>query len=151
MCQDLNEIYIPISKLRAKPRMTRGKKWKHKTYFAWVEELVTLARAQGFFELAPQHEVVFYVPFLAKMKKPERETLTGKNAAHQRTPDLDNLWKALNDSLLPHSDRGDSMVWAGIPIKIWSEKAGIYIKNLSPDDPRIWAIVERANNFKEKR
>ena len=173
ICTEENGVIIPVRdgelviesqefycKLRPvpKPVMTTRSARFNPRYWTFKEEISKLAKEAGF-TLAAQNVIVFYVPMPKSWDKAKathdwergkkKDFFRGK--PHQATPDDSNLLKALEDCLLPKNTGGDEKIWATTPIKIWSDDPGIYIKNLPPDDPRIWAIIERANNYKEKR
>jgi len=108
-----------------KPRMTHADRRIPRPpvtrYWAFKDELNILAKQDGF-ELPDAFEVTFYLPMPKSWSKKKKAAMQGQ--PHQQVPDLDNLEKALLDSLLPGDDSG---VWRKLSQKIWDYEGGIII------------------------
>jgi Holliday junction resolvase RusA-like endonuclease len=72
-------------------------------------------------EVPESCELVFYMPFPLGYSDKKRLELEGK--PHQFKPDLDNLIKALLDSVL----KSDERVWNISAMKVWSKRCGIEV------------------------
>ncbi len=107
----------------AKPRMTVGDRANYrpvtKRYWAFKKNLIVQAKQQGF-ELGPRHKITFYMKI---PKSYSKKKLDGK--PHQKRPDLDNLCKAVWDSLL----REDSTCHYLVVSKKYSTEPRIVIEN----------------------
>ena len=105
-----------------KPRQTQSDKWKKRPsvmrYRAFADE-VRYKRVD-----MPEFgsHVIFYMPMPKSWSKKKKKEMAG--TAHQQKPDVDNLIKALKDSLFAD----DSHIWDYRITKIWSEMGGIEIK-----------------------
>jgi len=104
-----------------KPRMTKSDAWKKRPsvlrYWAF-KDAVQLAK----FKLPKRGaHVVFCLPMPKSWSKKKKEQMNGK--AHEQTPDLDNLIKALGDSVY-QNDSGISDIRAS---KIWGNEGAIFI------------------------
>jgi len=112
----------------AKPRMTQADKWQQRPavlrYWAFKDELQRQAGEQGF-TLPSAFAVTFYLPMPQGWSHKHKIEMLGK--PHQTKPDLDNLCKSLNDSLLPDDD---STVWAINARKLWALEGAIIIEVL---------------------
>jgi Holliday junction resolvase RusA-like endonuclease len=110
----------------AKPRMTRADTWKKRPiverYWAF-KDLITLQAAKQGFKLADCYRVVFYMEMPKSWSQKKKKEMNGK--FHRQRPDIDNMIKSINDSLLQE----DSGVFYVVAIKKWSEKPGISIEN----------------------
>jgi len=82
-----------------KPRMTRRDKWAKRPcvlrYRKFCDEIRHETRG---FQLSGSFKIVFYLSMPKSWSKKKRDLMRGQ--AHQETPDLDNLLKAVNDALL---------------------------------------------------
>ena len=131
MPEQLSRVEINIRPV-AKPRMTQSDKWRERPavvkYRAFADELrlkVNLAD----FRLSGSFVVSFFIPVPKSASKREKATLD--MTPHLKTPDLDNLLKALNDIL---SSDNDSHIWSISASKLWTIGPGkIIIQNV--DDP----------------
>jgi Holliday junction resolvase RusA-like endonuclease len=107
----------------AAPRMTRADAWKKRPvvlqYRAFRDEI----RARHITLPIPSH-IVFYMPMPASWSKRKREAMHLK--PHEQIPDVDNLLKALLDSLF----QADGHVWSIWAEKRWSADPGIQITSL---------------------
>lgn len=109
----------------AKPRMTRSDKWNERPavlrYWAFKDELQREAGRQGFI-LPPAFTVTFYIPMPQSWSKAKKQRYLHK--PHQQKPDLDNLIKALNDSL---ASEDDTYIWFVNACKVWALEGAIMI------------------------
>lgn len=112
----------------AKPRMTQSDKWQRRPavvrYWAFKDRLCQQAQERGF-ELGESFRVTFYLPMPRSWSRAKRARMEGQ--PHRDRPDLDNIIKALEDSLLPDNDSG---VWAIEARKVWASEGRIVIENL---------------------
>jgi Holliday junction resolvase RusA-like endonuclease len=105
-----------------KPRMTRSDKWKKRPcvlrYWAFRDE-VRLKKV-----ILPESgaEIIFHMPMPNSWTGKRKEAWNG--TPHRRTPDLDNLIKALGDAIYSQ----DKHMWNFKASKIWAYEGGIEIK-----------------------
>lgn len=103
-----------------KPRMTQRDKWQKRAcvlrYRAFKDQ-VRLRRVK----LTPACKVIFRLPFPRSWPEDIQAQLDGK--PHKCRPDLDNLVKALLDSLFAE----DSHVWEIQAEKRWARKGSIEV------------------------
>jgi len=120
-----NTIVLPVPP-NSKPRMTQADKWKGrqivKKYYVF-KDAVKLICASSKFVLGDNIEVIFYMQIPESMSKKKRLELDG--TPHQKKPDIDNLLKAVMDSLL----ESDSNVHTVTAKKVWSLDPRIEITN----------------------
>lgn len=109
-----------------KPRMTRRDKWKKRPCVMRYRRFKDQCRAHRV-ELPQPCKVVFYIPIPSGWSQSEQEAVW--NQPHTRTPDLDNLLKALCDAVLLN----DSKIWNVRAEKRWSYEAGIEIVPLEDE------------------
>lgn len=113
----------------AKPRMTQADKWKQRPavlrYWDFKDELRSQAMRQGF-TLGEAFRVTFYLPMPQSWSKRKRAKMAGTK--HQGRPDLDNLEKAVADSLAPEND---SYIWHKVSYKVWASEGRIVIENIA--------------------
>jgi Holliday junction resolvase RusA-like endonuclease len=109
----------------AKPRMTRRDKWAKRPavmkYFAFKDKIKQIGLnlpENGF-------RATFVIALPKGTPKRDRPKLIGKR--HLKRPDIDNLLKALQDSVFSE----DSHVWNVHAVKVWGEKGQIIIENLN--------------------
>ena len=98
---------------RPKPRMTKKSVWKHMDYFKWAGVLKAMKPEVNWIPLSIQ--------FVLPMPKswPEKKKKLFDGTEHLPTPDLDNMIKAIKDSLL----KNDSKVWCyGEMSKVWGRE-----------------------------
>lgn len=111
-----------------KPTMTHADRWKQRRcvihYREYCDLLRTLAMKHRF-RLGDAYRVIFYIPVSESWSMKKKREHVG--LMHQETPDVDNLLKALNDSLRPGDDK---RIWTCPPYKFWSWTPGIAIQNL---------------------
>jgi Holliday junction resolvase RusA-like endonuclease len=108
-----------------KPRMTRADKWKKRPcvlqYRAFCDDLRLKTRG---FQLSGSYKIIFYLSMPKSWSKKKRDLMRGQ--AHQKTPDLDNLLKAVNDALLEQ----DKIIFQIEASKWWADEGEIIIQNL---------------------
>ena len=113
---------IPV----AKPRMTQADKWKKRLvviqYWTYRDEIFYGALAQGY---RPSFELMmeFEMPMPKSWPESKKKRMDGE--PHQQTPDIDNLEKAILDSLF----EDDKKVHKVMATKIWSYEGKLVIKN----------------------
>jgi len=111
----------------AKPRMTQADRWKKRPivekYWTFKDNIVRQAKKQNFV-LGRAYKVTFYIPLPKSISKKEKEKRLGK--AHLIRPDLDNMLKSLNDTLMSE----DSGVFYVTCQKKWAEEGKIIVENL---------------------
>jgi Holliday junction resolvase RusA-like endonuclease len=136
--RELRTFFIEITP-NTKPRMTRSDKWKNNPnhtdprkrqrkpvtqYFRFKDELRKKCKEIGLERIpASIYTLKFYIKMPDSWSKKKRELLNGK--FHQQTPDIDNLTKALFDSL-EVQDNYIAEISNGYG-KYWAEKAGILL------------------------
>lgn len=108
-----------------KPRMTTADKWKKRPcvlqYRAFCDEL-RLKSCN--FQSSGSFKIRFFLSMPKSWSKKKRDLMRGQ--AHQETPDLDNLLKAVNDVLL----KQDKVIFQIDASKWWADKGKIIIQNL---------------------
>ena len=109
-----------------KPRMTKRDKWTKRDcvdrYYSFKDSIRQEAKKQKF-ELSDSFTIKFYVPMPKSWSKKKREAMFFK--PHTQKPDIDNMLKAVMDSLLVD----DSSVHTVKMTKMWSIIGEIHIKN----------------------
>ena len=110
----------------AKPRMTQADRWKKRLvvlhYWVYRDEIFYGALAQGYrtsFELIME----FIIPMPKSWPETKKVKMDGE--PHQQTPDIDNLEKAILDSLF----LDDKKVHKVMASKIWGRSGKVAIKN----------------------
>lgn len=109
-------------------------------YLAFKEELAWKAKVKKFV-LPDCFSVDFYLSFPKSFSSKRRQELEGK--PHQVKPDIDNLLKAILDTLKPE---GDETVWGAPPYKYWSKNPRIEI-TIDAKRPKDWLVVETQLRF----
>lgn len=112
-----------------KPRATRSDKWNKRPcmlqYWQFKDDLRKECDRLNLTELKPQlQSLIFYIPMPDSWSKKKKLLMKGK--PHQQSPDLDNITKALWDSMLTqdnyiYSIKGE---WG----KYWAEKGQIILE-----------------------
>lgn len=106
----------------AKPRMTQRDRWMKRNVVVRYYHFANHIRL-----LNPKIEwegvsLQFVLPMPKSWSKKKRAEMNGR--PHKQTPDLSNMIKAIEDSLL----KDDSRVWHyGLMMKTWGEKGCIII------------------------
>lgn len=121
--QTFNFIGTPV----AKPRMTKADTWKKRPvvekYWKFKDNIKAQAKRQGF-KLGQAYKVTFYLPLPKSMSMKRKQVMIGK--PHKLRPDLDNLLKSLNDTLMEE----DSGVYYITAQKKWAIGGKIIVENL---------------------
>ncbi len=114
------------------PRQTRADAWKHRDvilrYRAFRDELRKQAEEQDF-TLTDQFSIDFWMPMPASWSKRKNDAMFG--TPHQQKPDVDNLFKAVVDCLMPD----DASIWATSITKRWGTTGLIVIETAEDDLP----------------
>lgn len=115
----------PIEPVAA-PRMTARDKWKRRPcvlqYYAFRDEV----RARGV-KLDSPCKVTFFISMPQSWSKRKKADFAGR--PHINTPDIDNLLKALLDSVFKDAD--DAHIWSVWPEKRWAETGHITVENFT--------------------
>lgn len=101
---------IPIPK----PRMTRNSSYRYIDYWKYKDKLKELAHENNLVIHQELKDIVFVIPFPKSYSNKKKKDLDGK--PHTLKPDLDNLIKAFQDSLLDndsfiHTYKNISKIW----------------------------------------
>lgn len=102
--------------------MTRSDKWRKRPvvlrYFEYAEKLRLLSPESNWEKLS----IHFVMPMPSSWSKKKKDIM--RNKPHKQKPDLDNLIKAYQDSLL----KDDSRVWKyGVMMKTWGDEGCIIL------------------------
>jgi len=123
----MNDKFILTGIPVAKPRMTRSDAWKKRPvvmkYWAFKDNINVQAKKQKF-ELGKAYRVTFYIPMPKSMSIKNKKLYDGK--PHLLRPDLDNMLKSLNDTLMDE----DSSVHYVVCSKKWAYEGKIIVENL---------------------
>jgi len=110
-----------------KPRMTRADNWKKRPivekYWTFKDKINIQAKKQNFV-LGRAYKVTFVMPLPKSISAKEKAKRLGQ--AHVIRPDLDNMLKSLNDTLM----KEDSGVFYVVCQKMWGEEGKIIVENL---------------------
>jgi len=120
----MKRLIIPITPI-PKPRMTAKSFWSKpaKRYFNYSDELKILVGDRVNDIDWEDLEIDFILPMAKSWSKKKKAAHNGQ--PHKNRPDLDNLIKAIQDSLFEE----DSHIWQyGRMRKIWGYIGGIEIK-----------------------
>lgn len=104
-----------------KPRQTRSDRWKQRPAVMRYRSFKDEIRANRVSIPDSGARIVFVMPMPATWSKTKKMLMRG--APHQQTPDIDNLLKALLDSIFDN----DSHIWDVYAAKIWGETGMIKI------------------------
>ena len=101
---------IPIPK----PRMTRNSSYRYIDYWDYKDKLKKLAHENNLVIHQELKNIIFVIPFPKSYSNKKKKDLDGK--PHTLKPDLDNLIKAFQDSLLDndsfiHTYKNISKIW----------------------------------------
>jgi len=111
----------------SKPRMTQRDKWKKRPattkYFAFKDEVKRL----GITVNESGDHITFIIPMPKSWSRKKMIEMDGM--PHQQRPDVDNLTKALLDSIYEE----DAGVWDIRTTKVWGALGKITIENGSMD------------------
>ena len=111
-------VTVPVTPI-PKPRMTRSDKWKKRPcverYWAYKDALrAAVELPDGLDNLMCR----FYLPLPKSWSKKKKAAMAG--AGHRQRPDIDNLTKAVFDSLLAE----DSGIAYSVNCKMWEDEKG---------------------------
>lgn len=110
-------------------------------YNAYKEEIRYWADKNDFVMPLGYFAIWFYLPFPQSWRKPKRDIMGGK--PHMSTPDLDNMLKAIFDSIMPRRNRisgdkgaDDRKIHNYAAWKVWDQPGAerIVIAEYSPDE-----------------
>jgi Holliday junction resolvase RusA-like endonuclease len=115
---------IPVGK----PRMTKRDKWKHRPvvdhYYAFKDQLRLQANIMGLRDLPGEIGAITFILPMADSWSESKKVRYDKKP-HQQKPDLDNMNKALFDSL----NVEDKNIWyVGKNMKVWGRVGKIIIE-----------------------
>lgn len=103
-----------------KPRMTQRDRWKKRPIVLRYHKFKDSCREHSV-ALTDSISVMFLIQMPKSWSKKKRLKMDGE--PHKKTPDIDNLIKALMDAVLPQ----DSHVWKIKASKFWSKDGGIHV------------------------
>ena len=110
----------------AKPRMTQKDKWAKRdcvmNYWSYCDKLRKQTSRKNFV-LSGNYHIDFYLPMPKSWSKKRKQMMKGQ--PHLQRPDLDNLIKGINDTLL----KEDKIVYQFLAGKWWGEDGKIIIQN----------------------
>lgn len=109
---------------QAKPRMSRGDKWKKRPAVLRYWEFKDKCKELGIVPEDNQY-VIFHIPMAKSWSKKKKAEMDGK--PHRNRPDLDNLLKGLWDIL-----EEDSHISCVTARKVWAYDGAIEIHNMGP-------------------
>jgi len=111
-------------KPRGAPRITYQGRFsaKAKDYYDWKDELLLKYKKKTF---PKSVQLVFYITPPESWSKKKKAAAYGQ--PHDQKPDIDNLVKAVLDTLCEGEDKAIFRVYAE---KYWSEEAGIEIEEI---------------------
>jgi len=114
-----------------KPRMTRADTWKKRPivldYWAFKDEITSQANKNGF-SLGEAYRAEFYIKMPKSWSNKKKDKMKG--TPHRQRPDIDNLIKAIQDTLL----KEDSAVWYVVSTKKWAYDGCVKIENFPVED-----------------
>ena len=103
-----------------KPRMTQRDRWKKRpcvvAYREWCDQLRAAAPALP--EKPRVLEILAYIALPDSWSEKRKANMRGRS--HERTPDADNIAKAVMDCLMPQ----DKTIWRLIIEKRWDDGDG---------------------------
>ncbi len=118
-------VSIPVNPMGA-VRQTKRDKWKKRPvverYHQFRDDLRYACKSNNF-ELGDTFEIIFYIPMPKSWSK--KKTIKTYNTPHNQKPDIDNLVKAVMDTLMTD----DKQVWKIKAEKRWSDSGSIMINN----------------------
>ncbi len=127
---------IAISPM-GKPRMVKSDSWRKRPvvqrYWAFKDELTLLCNRSGYRQ-GNELYATFHIPMPASWPKSRKLLMLGQN--HDSKYDVDNIIKAVLDSLLPS---GDEKVHTVAVNKVWSDRPMITFYDTLPE----WSCAVR--------
>lgn len=125
MERDLSRTEVAVSPC-PKPRMTQRDKWYDREatrkYRAFKKAFVLKCKEQGLKDLPEQFGISFEVPMPQSWSEKKKVFMEG--TAHKQRPDLDNLIKAVKDSLAKEDSHVHTYLHAQ---KVWARTGRIII------------------------
>jgi Holliday junction resolvase RusA-like endonuclease len=122
----VNQIVLNIDPC-PKPRMSQSDRWRSRPatdrYWIFKDKLKLL---WGDRPISETMHLIFVVQMPKSWSSKKCQQMNGK--PHQVRPDVSNLLKAFEDSLLHE----DSVLWDIRSTKIWGEKGSIIVRKLDP-------------------
>ncbi len=124
-----------------KPGRNLNRKRQLEKYNAYKEELRNWVDKNKFLMPMGHFAIWFHLPFPKSWRKPKCALMDGK--PHTSTPDLDNMLKALFDSVMPRRNRisggagaDDRKIHNYISFKVWCQPGDerIVIAEYNPDE-----------------
>lgn len=107
------------------PRMTKSDAWRKRPavlrYFRYKDDL---REAWGEIDLPSQLHLEFIMPMPASWSAKKKLAMNG--APHQQRPDIDNLQKAVQDSLAAE----DSYIYSIRATKHWGNEGSVTIRDI---------------------
>lgn len=116
--------FIPKPRMTRRDKIPRLQKKSVKEYFSFKEAIGWTAKGEGF-ELSSQCTMVFFIEMPKSWSKKKKAEKFLKPHDAKRRWDVDNLVKAVFDSLA----EDDSFIWDCRAVKVWSDKPMIALFN----------------------
>ena len=113
---------IPAPRLNRKSRFNPAKKAMWERYMNFKGLLFILAQKSGFDFSQESLAVTFILPMPKSWSQKKRQRLNGQ--PHKQRPDLDNMLKAVKDSLY----KEDKRIWHVCAEKRWGVKGQIILR-----------------------
>ena len=138
----MKELKFNINPIGA-PRSSRRDKWKPspavQRYHAFRDQIKLEANRKGLTELPPALGFIFGIPMPKSWSNKKREA--HRRMIHQQKPDLDNLIKAVKDSIAYKSAQDDAHVGTYLYAqKMWVDEG--YIELHIPTDEREYGMIK---------
>lgn len=105
-----------------KPRMTQRDRWKKRPCVVRYHQFKDDIRASGLTVSTSGCQLLFVMPMPKSWSKQKKEVY--ENQPHEQKPDIDNLLKAVLDSLFDD----DSCVWDIRATKVWGREGKIKVR-----------------------
>lgn len=123
-------------------------------YNAYKEEIRWWARVNKFEMPRQCFAIWFYIPFPKTWLRYKKKCLQMHGAAHESTPDWDNLIKALFDALMPRKSRtrgqtggDDRKINCGATFKVWVRPEDACIKIIEYDKTEYMEAFKHGHPF----
>ena len=122
----MSNLFIYQGDVIGKPRMTQSDRWKRREcvdrYYSFKDSIVLQAKKENFI-LGNDLSIVVGLKMPESWSKKKKSELLSK--PHQSKPDIDNICKAIFDSL---KDK-DQTIYSVTIKKFWSNESSIIIVN----------------------
>lgn len=123
-------IYLELDPV-AKPRMTQADRWKKRScvlkYYNFKDKLIELCKEKSYVQ-GDRLEVVFHIKMPGSWTNKKQLEMLG--TPHQSRPDIDNMVKAIMDSLCEE----DSHIFDVKATKLWAVKGGIIFRDFENEN-----------------